>query len=303
MNKIIKAIKHPKVAMLYLLSKKMFYKLSDERFLKIKYRLKTGKKLNIKEPKRFNEKMQWLKLYDRKDLYSLMVDKCEVKDLVGKSIGFEYVVPTIAVYNSFDDINFDELPNKFVLKCTHDSGTVIVCKDKTTLDIEAARNKINNRMTYNYYYNCREWPYKNVKPRIIAEEFIENSGDDVLNVYKVFNFNNGEQIIQVIQNDKTCDESIDYFDSQWNLLELRQNYPNSKIPLSKPKNLDKMLEVSKKLSEGFAFLRIDFYEANGKMYFSEFTFYSDAGFASFVPESWDYVLGDKIDLKYLKMRD
>ena len=297
MNKIIKAIKHPKVAMLYLLSKKMFYKLSDERFLKIKYRLKTGKKLNIKEPKRFNEKMQWLKLYDRKDLYSLMVDKCEVKDLVGKSIGFEYVVPTIAVYNSFDDINFDELPNKFVLKCTHDSGTVIVCKDKATLDIEAARNKINNRMTYNYYYNCREWPYKNVKPRIIAEELIEESTASVLNVYKVFNFNNGEQIIQVIQNDKTRNESVDYFDKNWNLLDICQNYPNSETPLPKPKCIEKMLELSNKLSDGFPFMRTDFYEADGKLYFSEFTFYSDAGFATFKPDSWDYVLGQRIILR------
>lgn len=297
MGRLRRIIKDPKRIFQYLSGKSIFWKMPDEEYLKMKYFFFIGKKLNLKNPNSFNEKMQWLKLYDRKDIYTLMVDKYEVKKLVAEKIGENYIIKTIGIWNKFEDIDFEKLPRQFVLKCTHDSGTVVICKDKYKLNIEAAREKINKRLKYNYYYNCREWPYKNVKPRVIAEEFMQDRTFEVLNVFKVFNFNDGEQIIQAIQNDKTKDECIDYFDAEWNRLALRQNYKNGEKALPKPQSLKEMLEISKKLSEGFKFLRTDFYEVNGKLYFSEFTFYSDAGFAKFEPEEWDNILGKRIDLK------
>lgn len=296
MKRLWKAIKNPKLILQYLSGKSIFWKMSDEKYLKMKYLFNIGKKLNLKKPFTFNEKMQWLKLNDRKDIYTLMVDKYEAKKIAAERIGEDYIIKTIGIWDKFEDIDFDKLPNQFVLKCTHDSGTVVICKDKNNFNIESAREKINSRLKYNYYYNCREWPYKNVKPRIIAEEFMQDRDFEVLNVFKVFNFNAGEQIVQAIQNDKTKDECIDYFDKDWNKLVLRQNYKNGEITLPEPKNLKEMLEISKELSEGFKFLRTDFYEVNGKLYFSEFTFYSDAGLAKFEPEEWDGILGDRIDL-------
>lgn len=300
MERLIRVIKNPRKILQYLSNQSIFNKMCDEKFLKFKYFANVGKKLNIENPCTFNEKLQWLKLNDRKDVYSKMVDKYEVKKLVSNQIGEEYVIKTLGIWKSFEDIDFEKLPNKFVLKCTHDSGTVVICKDKQNFDIEAARKKINRRINYNYYYNCREWPYKNVEPRIIAEEFMQDRDFPVLNVFKVFNFNNGEQMIQAIQNDKTPEERIDYFDTKWNKLTLRQNYENSEVALPKPQTLEKMLEISRKLSEGFAFLRTDFYEVNGELYFSEFTFYSDAGFAYFDPPEWDSILGSRIDLEKVK---
>lgn len=296
MSRIINAIKNPKKIFEYLLSLPIAKILSDESYIKLMYRIKMGKKINLNNPTSFNEKLQWLKLYDRKDIYTEMVDKYEVKKLIADKIGEEYVIKTLGVWGRFEDIDFEKLPNQFVLKTTHDSGTVIICKDKSTFDVEGARKKINARLKYNYFYSCREWPYKNVKPRIIAEEFMQDRDFPVLNVFKVFNFNNGEQIVQAIQNDKTPHERIDYFDTKWKKLAFRQNYANSDMPLPKPATLEKMLEISKILSEGFAFLRTDFYEVNGNLYFSEFTFYSDAGLARFDPEEWDYTFGDWINL-------
>ena len=256
-----------------------------------------NQKLNLNSPKTFNEKLQWLKLNDRKPQYTQMVDKHGVKEYVSNKIGEQYVIRTLGVWERFDDIDFDSLPNQFVLKCTHDSGTIVICKNKETLDIAAARKKINSRMDYNYYYNLREWPYKNVKPRIIAEEFMQDRDYEYLNVFKIFNFNGEPKIIQTIQNDKMPNETIDYFDIEWHLLELKQNFPNSDHPIERPDTLEEMLNLAKILSKDTSpFIRTDFYEINGKVYFSEFTFYSDAGFAKFTPEKWDTILGDWITL-------
>ena len=261
------------------------------------YRAIMGKKLNLTCPKLFNEKLQWLKLYDRNPLYTSLVDKFEVKKYISDKIGEKYVIPTLGIWDNFDEIDFDKLPNQFVLKCTHDSGTVVICKDKASFDVEYAKRKINNRMDFNYYYLWREWPYKDVKPRIIAEQFMQDRDYETLNVFKIFNFNGEPKIIQTIQNDKTENETIDYFDTDWNLLELKQNFPNSKTPLQRPETLNEMLNVARVLSKNTApFIRTDFYEINGKVYFSEFTFYSDSGFAKFTPESWEISLGELINL-------
>lgn len=295
--------------------------MDDETYLKRYYKLRMGKELNLDNPQTFNEKLQWLKLHDRKDIYTTMVDKYEVKKYVADIIGEKYIIPTLGVWNKFDNIDFDSLPDQFVLKCTHDSGGLIIVRDKSKLDINLARKKINKCLKRNYYTHGREWPYKNVRPRIIAEKYMEEAGaskkgeelkdykslhldnisysvkpDHNLNVYKIFTFDGEPYLIQVIQDDKTKNESIDYFDLNWNLLEMRQSYPNSERHLKRPSKLGEMLELTSRLSNRKPFIRVDFYEINGIVYFSEFTFYSDAGFEPFYPDSWDSILGAKIKI-------
>lgn len=273
--------------------------LPDKIFLKLIFWVRTGKRLNLKNPHTYNEKLQWLKLYDRKDKYTTMVDKYEVKKYVSEIIGEKYVVPLLGVWDSVEDIEFDKLPEKFVLKATHNSGGIVICRNKTSLDIETVKNKLSTVLKKNYFFYLREWPYKNVKPRIIAEKLMENSKQKEntnLNVYKIFCFDGKPEIIQTIQNDKTPDETIDYFDVSWNLLDLKQSFPNSKTPLGKPSTLEEMLSLAAKLSKGVAFLRVDFYDVNEEIYFSEFTFYSDSGMANFYPENWNCRLGELINI-------
>ena len=270
--------------------------ISDSFLLKCLYRVYVGKKLNLKNPKTFNEKLQWLKIHDRKPIYTKMVDKYEAKQYVAERIGAEYVVPNFGVWDSFDEIDFDSLPEQFVLKSTHDCGGLVICTDKSKLDKEAARQKINKSMKRNYYWSCREWPYKNVKPRILAEQFISDGEHKNLIVYKVLCFHGEPRILQVIQDDKQPNESIDYFDTEWNLLELKQNFPNSENHLPKPEFLDNMLNLSRELSKDIPFIRVDWYIAKEKILFSELTFYSDAGVAAFTPEKWDETLGSWIHI-------
>lgn len=270
-------------------------------FLRIHYRVSIGKRLNFTDPQTFNEKMQWLKLYYHDPVFTIMVDKYEVKDYVSRKIGENYVIPSLGVYDSFEDINFDELPNQFVLKCTHDSGGIAICKDKSRFDYSKARERLSRSLSRNYYYLGREWPYKNVKPRILVEEYMENKNRSNLDVYKILTFNGIPRIVQTIQNDKTPLESIDYFDSDWNKLDMRQDYPNSTNPLEKPTCLDEMLQLAAILGKGIPFLRVDLYEIDGKVYFSEFTFYSDCGFAPFTPSDWDNTLGSWIQLPDKKL--
>ncbi len=273
--------------------------LSDEAFLKKKYKARFGKTLDLKNPKTFNEKLQWLKLHNRDDRFTTMVDKENVKKYVAERIGNEYVIDSLGVWDSFDEIDFEKLPNQFVLKCTHDSGGLVICRDKDRLNFEQAKKKIEKSLGRNYYMFGREWPYKNVKPRILAEKYMQDENskpEESLRVYKIMTFNGVPKIIQTIQNDKTPNEVIDYFDTEWNLLKMRQNFPNSNKPLARPATLDKMLELASRLAEDIPFLRIDFYEVNKQVYFSEFTFYSDSGMAKFYPEEWDTVLGNWMDL-------
>ncbi len=273
--------------------------LPDRIYIKKLYKIRTGKKLNLKKPRTFNEKLQWLKLHNRKHIYTTMVDKHTVKGYVSGIIGEKYIIPTIAVYNTPEDIDFESLPNQFVLKTTHDSGGVVVCKDKSSLDIDEVKDFLRYRLSMNFYKTSREWPYKNVKRRIIAEKFIEDDLKQELRVYKVFNFNGKPKIIQMINGDKTEHEYINYYDTDWNLLELKQNFPNGPVD-EKPMCLQEILELSEKLSKGIPFIRTDFYEAKGQVLFSEFTFFSDAGFANFEPPEWDDILGAMIKLPFEK---
>ena len=271
--------------------------IGDEKYIRIKYHQSFGKEPELDNPKSFNEKLQWLKLYDRKPFYSEVVDKCEVRKYIAERIGDEYIIPLVGgPWNSVDEIDFDALPEQFVLKCTHDSGGLIICRDKSKLDTEIARAKLRKSLKRNYYWMSREWPYKDVRPRIIAEKYMEDSSSVNLNVYKIFCFNGEPRIFQTIQNDKTPQESIDYFDTEWNRLDLRQNFPNSEQPLPKPATLSEMLRIAALLSQGMPFIRTDLYEINGKVYFSELTFYSDTGLAKFDPPEWDEILGSWIKL-------
>ena len=270
--------------------------MPDKAFLKLAFLLNMGRKLDLKNPKTFNEKMQWLKLYDRKPIYTTMVDKYAVKKYVADLIGEEYIIQTLGVWDSFDQIDFDSLPDQFVLKCTHDSGGLVICRDKSKLDIKAAKAKIEKSLKCRYYYSSREWPYKNVKPRIIAERYMQDGQTQTSPVYKVFTFGGEPKLIQAIQDDKTPQETIDYFDLDWNRLDMRQNFPNSEKPLTRPGKLQQILSLSRTLCGALPFVRTDFYSINGNVYFSEFTFYSDSGYASFHPQQWDQTLGGWIKL-------
>lgn len=276
----------------------LFDKMGDERYLRLKYRVNMGKKLNLNNPQTYNEKLQWLKLYDRKDIYTTMVDKYAVKDYVAKIIGEDYMIPTLGVWNSFDEINFDKLPEQFVLKCTHDSGGLVICTDKTKLDKETARKKIEKCLKTDYYRYAREWPYKNVPRKIIAEEFMVDESGTELKDYKFFCFD-GEVKAMFIASDRSdsnVETKFDFFDRDFNHLPFTNGHPNSDKEIKKPQGFDKMVELAEKLSEGLPQARIDFYDIYGQVYFGEITFFHWSGMTPFKPEKWDYTFGSWIRL-------
>ena len=301
MNKI-KYIFHFKQLLIVLLRKKLFCFIPDNIFLKMMYRLILNEKCNIKNPKTFNEKLQWLKLYDRKDIYTTMVDKYEVKKYVSSVIGEKYIIPTLGIYNKFEDIDFDNLPSKFVIKCTHDSGGLVIVKDKLKLNIEAAKKIINKSLKRNYYYSGREWPYKNVKPRIIVEKYMEDENDSSMHDYKIHCFNGKAKYILVC-TDREEELKETFFDIEWNISPFKR--PNHEIDknIKKPSGLSSMIQLAEKLSKNIPFLRVDFYQINGKIYFGELTFFPAAGFAKFEPEEWDEKLGELIDLSVVKRNE
>lgn len=298
-NYIKSFLKRVRLAVLYRTAK--FYK-SDEKFLKKLFRVRMGKELNIENPQTFSEKLQWLKIYNRHDLQTKMVDKVEVKKYVAELIGEEYIIPTLAVYDTPDQIDFESLPNQFVLKCTHDSGGVVVCKDKSTLNKEEVRGKFGKWLKTNYFYQNREWPYKNVKPRIIAEQYMEDESGYELKDYKWFCFN-GEPKALFIATDRGMENEetkFDFYDMDFNHLPFTNGHPNaSKLP-RKPKGFDKMKELAAKLSVGEPHVRVDFYDINGCVYFGELTFYHWSGMVPFEPQEWDYIFGSWIKLPYSK---
>lgn len=290
-------MKNPKRLFTLLGSKGFLDWLPDEQYIRIQFKIAAGYPLNLENPKTFNEKLQWLKLHDRKPLYTQIADKYAVRQYISEKIGEEYLIPLVGgPWNSAEEIDFYALPEQFVLKCNHDRGGIVFCRDRGSFDYEKAKAYLNKRLKRNHWRLCREWPYKNIKPCIIAEKYMEDSSNVNLNVYKFLCFDGEPKIIQTIQNDKTAYESIDYFDLDWNLLELRQNYPNSEHPLKKPELLEDMVAISRMLCEGFPFIRSDLYEINGRVYFSELTFYSDNGTAAFDPPAWDEILGSWITL-------
>lgn len=285
--------------------KGFFHWLPDKPCLCLLYWARMGSRLNLKNPRTFNEKLQWLKLYNRRPEYTTMVDKYEVKAYVASVIGEEYIIPTLGVWDRFEDIDFDALPDRFVLKCTHDSGGLVIVRDKSQLDRKAAKSKIERSLQNDYYLHGREWPYKNIKPRIIAEQYMSDGGDQTdigdLTDYKCMCFHgNVENIFTMSERYSESGLKLTVFDKDWNRLSLGRNGSRSKEEIARPKNLEKMILLAEKLSQGIPFLRVDFYEVAGKLYFGELTFFPASGMKHFSPESWDLELGQLIDLRQLK---
>lgn len=270
--------------------------LPDEVYIQLNYFAHFKKFCNLKTPKTYNEKLNWLKLHDRNPLYTTLVDKYEVKGFVSKIIGGEYIIPTFGVWEDFDDVDFSKLPDQFVLKCTHDSEGLIIVKDKHTFDKVAAKEKLEKSLKQNFYYIGREWPYKNVKPRIIAEQYMEDHIDKELRDYKFFCFNGEPKLMFVASERNSGHTKFDYFDMKFNHVDLQQKYPNSDVPLRKPVTFDKMIELSKVLSKGVPHVRVDFYEVDGQLYFGELTFYHFSGFMPFRPSKWDDIFGEWLQL-------
>ena len=311
-HKLLKYLKNPRRLYIRFATKKLnkiSRELTDEEYLKRLYKICFGKKLNLASPRTFNEKMHWLKLFNRNAKYTIMVDKNAAKKYVSDILGEQFVAKKYGCWKKYEDVDFKHLPNQFVLKTTHGCGGMLVCKNKETLDFLKYKKQFESTLDFlkykkqfesslndNYYYHCREWPYKNVEPQIIAEELLFDGQHENLPVYKFFCFSGEPFLAQVIQNDKHINETIDYVDMQWNILKIKQNYPNSKKPLPKPECLDKAIEICRLLTKDIPFVRCDLYIIKNQIYFSEFTFYSDAGFERFHPNKWDLILGELIKL-------
>lgn len=271
--------------------------LPDEAFIKLYYRLRMHRSCDLDNPKSFNEKLQWLKLHDRNPRYTDMVDKIEAKKIAAAVIGEEHIIPTLGVWDSFDEIDFGALPDRFVLKCSHDSEGLVIVKDKSKLDIVAVRKKIESAMRYNFYYIGREWPYKNVKPRILAEEYLDSdAGKESPTDYRVMCFGGKARCVFTCTGRGEGNLSVDFFDTDWNHLPFTRRYPNGSVPPDATKRLKDMLNLAERLSETIPFVRADFYEVAGELYFGELTFYPGSGMEEFDPEDWDAELGSWIEL-------
>lgn len=270
--------------------------ISDKTYLKLLYETRIGKKLNLKNPITFDEKLQWLKLYDRKDEYTVWADKYEVRNYVAEKLGEQYLIPLLGVWNSADELKLDDLPEQFVLKCTHDSASVCICTNKKNFDWNAAMDKLQKSLNQNYYWHSREWPYKNITPRIIAEAYMTDESGTELKDYKIYTFGGEPYLIQV-DFDRFHNHRRNLYTTEWEYMDETIEYskdPNVKI--AKPEHLEEMLECSRKLAVGTISLRTDFYSINGKIYFGEITFYQEAGFAHFEHEEFAKKLGDQIKL-------
>lgn len=268
-------------------------------YIKHQFKKILGYSLNLKTPVTFNEKMQYLKLHDHRKKYVDLVDKYKVKNIVSKAIGKQYIIPTIGIWKNAKDINYDVLPKSFVLKCTHDSGSVILCKNKSRLNKTETTKLLNNKLSNNYYYNYREWPYKKVKPMIIAEPYLGNN----LNDYKV------QMINGAVDNIMICDGRYSergvryyYFDKEWNYLPYCQydDIDAKTFTYPKPSKMNEVLQLSEKLGKKFKQIRIDWYIIGDKIYFGEFTFFTNGGYDNTITYDADLELGKKLSLNEVK---
>lgn len=268
-----------------------------ETFLKRIYKIRMGKELNLENPVTYTEKLQWLKLYDHRPEYSTMVDKYAVKQYVAEKIGAEYVIPLLGVWERVEDIDFDALPDRFVLKTTHDSGGILVCKDKRKLDIPSVRKKLKPFLNRNYYARNREWPYKNVPHRVIAEAYMEDTSTGELRDYKFFTFGGEPKVLYIAQGRGRGEPTVaDFFDMDFNHLPFTIDHDMAPIPPEKPWCFEEMKRLAAILSQGTPQLRVDFYEVDGKVYFGEMTFFHCSGMEAFHPEEWDRKFGEWVDL-------
>ena len=259
-----------------------------------------AKELDLVEPKTLNEKLQWLKLHDHRPEYTMMVDKFGVRDYIQKVMGEEYLIPLLGVWESVDDIDFSALPDQFVLKCNHNSGLgMCICKDKSKLDVNKVKRELQKGMEQDYYLTGREWPYKNVQRKIIAEKFMKDIENDDLVDYKIHNFNGEPKFVLVCRDRfKNTGLTEDFYSIEWKKMDVkRPGIPNAKAILPRPEMLEKMLEFSRILAKDIPFLRTDFYVINQKIYFGELTFFPASGMVKFEPEKWDEEFGKWLEVK------
>ena len=295
-KRIIKALTSPSFACLAILHKLSPLIKSDELYLKIVYWLSMGKRLNLKNPKTFNEKLQWLKLYNRKPEYTIMVDKVKAKEYVAKIIGKEHIIPTLGVWDDPDEIDFDALPNQFVLKCNHNSGMgMCICRNKSKLDIAKVKRELRKGLRQDYYMTNREWPYKNVPRKIMAEKFMQDGNKPDLTDYKFFCFN-GEPKMMYVSHDNAEHATTDFFDMDYNRLPIRMKVPNSEVLPEQPKEFEEMKQYARQLSKNMPFLRVDVYVICHVVYFGELTFFHNSGLTPIRPTEWEYKIG-----KWLKL--
>ena len=294
-SKALKLMRNPLLLFPYLCSKGLFNWMDDKTYIEMEYRAYTGNKLNLSSPETFNEKIQWLKLYYHDPILVQCVDKYLVRDFVEKRIGSQYLIPLLGVWNESSEIDFDALPNSFVLKCNHDSSNVHICKDKYQFDTKRACKLLDKALKKNYFYSGREWAYKNVVPRIIAEQYMQDGRNNDLPDYKFFCFD-GEPSFLYIATNRNVDMRMDFYDAEGNHLDLVSNKPNADDPIEMPECFEEMKEIARRLSSGFPQVRIDLYEINGKVYFGEMTFYNWCGYALFDPPEWDLIFGKKCAL-------
>jgi len=297
LQKIAKYIKNPLLIFFYLGYKGFLNWLPDTVYLKIMFRAKCSYSLDLKNPKTFNEKLQWLKLYNRNPLYTWLADKYEVRKFIAEKIGDEYLIPLLGVWDSVDEIDFEKLPNQFVLKCNHDSGSVIICNDKNNFNVEKTKEKLRKNLKRNYYWLGREYPYKNIKPRIICEKYMVDESGTELKDYKFFCFNGEPKIIQVNYN-RSIDHRLNFYDTKFNYvhIQLKPHLTNPNKLIDKPSNLDKMLILAKTLSKDYPFVRVDFYSINDKVYFGELTFTPNSGYKEFKPAEFNFEMGSWLEL-------
>lgn len=301
MNRYIRMVKQfvldPKVRFGYLTRAGFYKHMSDEEYLSRKYQLYFGQKLDLQNPQTFNEKLQWLKLYNRKPEYTVMVDKYKVREYIAQELGEEYLIPLLGVWDNPDEIDFDALPNQFVLKCNHNSGLgMCICKDKSELDISKVKVELRKGLKQDYYLTGREWPYKDVPRKIIAEKYMEDVSGD-LKDYKFYCFN-GEMKFVMINSDRNTSRPTraDYFDRDFNWLDFTWGYSHAEVHPKKPEQFEKMVAIVEKLAKGLPHIRVDLYDCNGKIYFGELTFFDGSGFDKIEPLEWDYKIGKLLKL-------
>ena len=278
-----------------------YYLVPDKLSIAHSFKERIGRPCDFKDPRSYNEKIQWLKLHDRKPFYKNLCDKYEVKQIVGDWIGQEYIIPTLGRWQRFENIDFDILPDKFVLKCNHDSASVVICRDKATFDREKARRKLNAALRHDYYHDVgKQWAYKGIPRCILAESFIEDIEHGELVDYKFMVFN-GTCRCTLVGSDRfsPTGPKMDFYDREWNLMPFIRHYPNSKEGFEKPSQYDLMVSLAETVAHriGNPFVRVDFYQVGKKVYFGEVTFYPGGGFSEFTPEEWDETIGSWIDLK------
>lgn len=296
-KKLFFYLQNPKDFAFRLLARSAKWFRDDKKYINLKWWVVNfygHEKIDWDNPTTFNEKLNWLKIYNRKPVYTQMADKSQAKKIVADKVGPQYVAKLYGVYKSFDDIDFEKLPQQFVLKCTHDSGSMIICKDKAKLDKAKAKEKLEKALKKEYFYISREWPYKNIKPQILAEEFLNDHTGNELRDYKFWCFNGVPRVVYFTNKADNIYEN--FYDLDFRPLDISHGFTRHKPEFTKPDTLEEMASLAAKLSEGIPFVRVDFFNVDGKVYFAEFTFFDWGGFMPFTKKQWDVKLGEWISL-------